>query len=84
MMNKEERKEYNKLYFEKNKETILDKHYRKKVQCEFCHRVVSVNNLAKHKNYLICLKKSAEIAKNEKRKMELTNFQPNCAVTCGN
>jgi len=35
----EQRKEYNKKYYEKNRTVILEK-LTKKVECEFCHRTV--------------------------------------------
>jgi hypothetical protein len=51
----EERKEYNKIYYEKNGTVILEK-LTKKVECEFCHRTVSAVNLIRHCNLPICKK----------------------------
>ena len=52
-MNNETRKEYNKEYYAKNKNVILQK-LTSKVTCEFCGRTVSFSNLQKHFLLPIC------------------------------
>ena len=52
-MDQEMRKNYNKQYYEKNKNKILEK-LTSKVNCEFCNRTVSYANLAKHYVLPIC------------------------------
>jgi len=52
-MNSEDRKQYNKNYYENNKNTILEK-LTKKVNCQFCNRQVSSCNLNKHYTLSIC------------------------------
>ncbi len=52
-MDQELRKEYNKNYYQTNKEKILTK-LTSKVNCEFCNRTVSFANLAKHYVLPIC------------------------------
>ncbi len=52
-MNQENRKTYNKNYYETNKDKILEK-LTSKVNCEFCNRQVSYANLNKHYTLPIC------------------------------
>ena len=52
-MDNETRKEYNKNYYQNNKDKILTK-LNSKVNCEFCNRQVSFCNLNKHFNLPIC------------------------------
>ena len=52
-MDKESRQNYNKQYYEKNKNKILEK-LTSKVNCEFCNRQVSFANLQKHYVLPIC------------------------------
>jgi hypothetical protein len=52
-MDKETRKEYNKKYYEKNREDILSKACTQ-VICTLCGRHVSKYNLEKHKKKDIC------------------------------
>ena len=52
-MDQELRKTYNQEYYQKNKETILNK-LTTKVNCEFCNRTVSFCNLQKHYLLKIC------------------------------
>ncbi len=66
-MNPEQRKNYNKEYYEKNKLEILAK-ASTKVECEFCHRKVSSYNLSKHYTLPICLRKS-ELLKNKHNRL---------------
>jgi hypothetical protein len=54
-MDKESRQNYNKQYYEKNKDKILTK-LTSKVNCEFCNRQVSYANLNKHYSLPICLR----------------------------
>jgi hypothetical protein len=56
MMDKEERKLYNKKYYTDNKSTILKKAC-EKVICQFCNRSVIQNNLIKHQSSKICKNK---------------------------
>ena len=55
--NKLTKKEYNKKYYEKNKEKIASKLYAK-VTCEKCGRCVSHQNLTKHQKSSRCKAKS--------------------------
>ena len=57
-MTPEERKEYNKRYYETNKKKILDKAC-EKVTCEFCGRNVIRNNILSHYNLSICHRRRA-------------------------
>ena len=52
-MDQEKRKNYNKEYYQKNRNNILQK-LTSKVQCEFCNRTVSSANLQKHYTLPIC------------------------------
>ncbi len=52
-MDNEQRKLYNKQYYENNKDRILTK-LTSKVNCEFCNRQVSFANLQKHYVLPIC------------------------------
>ena len=54
-MNQEMRQAYNSLYYKRNKKEILEK-ATTKVNCQFCNRVVSNNNLQKHYTLPICTK----------------------------
>ena len=58
-MTPEERKNYNKTYYEKNKLNILTKACTK-VECQFCQRKVSAYNLIKHYTLPICKRKSEQ------------------------
>jgi hypothetical protein len=65
-MTNEERKEYNKIYYNKYKDVILEKALRK-VKCEFCERNVIYNNYNKHIKTSICKRKQNElVCKNER------------------
>jgi hypothetical protein len=68
-MNKEERKEYNKDYYTKNKEIIIAKGC-SKVICEFCERTVIKNNILKHQTLPICKRKADLKILNNLRKQE--------------
>ena len=46
-------KNYNKTYYETNKEKIK-LHYSHKIECEFCKRKCTVNHLKKHLKSNIC------------------------------
>lgn len=48
-----DKKELNKIYYEKNKADIAAKLYHKE-KCEMCGRVVSHQNINKHKNTKYC------------------------------
>ena len=52
-MDTEQRKLYNKEYYQNNKTKILEK-LKSKVNCEFCNRQVSFCNLQKHYVLPIC------------------------------
>ncbi|MEY3751756.1 MAG: hypothetical protein RLZZ354_297 [Pseudomonadota bacterium] len=52
-MDQENRKLYNKQYYENNKNKILTK-LTSKVNCEFCNRKISACNLNKHYTLPIC------------------------------
>lgn len=52
-MDKEERKQYNKVYYSLHRERILS-YLCEKVNCDYCGRCVIRNNLAKHEKSEIC------------------------------
>ena len=54
-MNSEERKEYNKKYYDVNRTEIKTK-LCQKVTCNLCGRCVIYNNIGKHKLTKLCLK----------------------------
>ena len=60
-MDNETRKNYNKQYYEKNKNKILEK-LTSKVNCEFCNRQVSFANLQKH--YVLPICKATQLKNN--------------------
>ena len=53
-MNKEERKEYNKIYYGSKKEDLLKKSS-KLDTCEFCSRCISHSHMSLHKKTTLCL-----------------------------
>jgi hypothetical protein len=53
-MDSEQRKEYNKVYYEKNKDVIKSK-VLKKVTCPLCNRQVNHQNLQRHQQTKLCL-----------------------------
>jgi hypothetical protein len=59
-MDIEKRKNYNKEYYQKNKEIILRKACQK-VECEFCQRSIIAYNLKKHQRLPICERTVKEI-----------------------
>lgn len=65
-MDPEQRKIYNKEYYLKNKEAILKK-ASEKVECQFCHRCVSQNNLQKHYTLPICERRQKQLSLIEAR-----------------
>ncbi len=67
-MNQDQRKEYNKTYYLKNKTVIIGKGCTK-VKCEFCDRLVIKNNLLKHQTLPIC-KRKADLKKENKKRLE--------------
>lgn len=71
-MNSEERKEYNKRYYESKKNDIKKKLF-KKVECELCKRVISHQNISKHKKSSYCIARSNKT--NEQ--VELSTLQQN-------
>ena len=52
-MDKEERKQYNKVYYSVNKDRILAD-LCQKVECQFCGRTVIKNNILTHEKSEIC------------------------------
>jgi hypothetical protein len=70
-MNIEERKQYNKVYYNKHKSEILTK-LCQKVTCEFCHRTIIKNNLLSHQNLPICMRKANLILQRKVRKSQLS------------
>jgi hypothetical protein len=58
-MTPEERKEYNKTYYENNKVKIIQKGC-EKMKCPFCERIIIKNNLLKHSKLEICQRKQQE------------------------
>jgi hypothetical protein len=58
-MDSEQRKEYNKNYYQNKKNVILEK-LKTKVECQFCARKVSACNLNKHYTLPICISTQAK------------------------
>ena len=54
-MTPEERKEYNKVYYEVKRETILAT-LNKKVKCQKCSRIICMSSLKSHALSKLCLK----------------------------
>jgi len=71
-MDREQRKEYYKAYYEKNRDRIINKAL-EKVECEFCHRTVTKGNIFKHYETAICQRKAEFLKKMEERKNNLKN-----------
>jgi hypothetical protein len=69
-MNQEQRKQYNKDYYSKNKDKIL-KTALTKQKCEFCDRMVIKNNIHIHQKLNICKRKAEQKAQQQKRNEEL-------------
>ena len=67
------RKNYNKFYYESNKEEILRKAC-EKIQCEFCHRIVIKNNLLSHYKSEICKRKSVLVRDLEERRNSYIDY----------
>ena len=65
-MDKEERKQYNKIYYSLHRERILS-YLCEKVSCEYCGRCVIKNNLVKHQKSEIC-------KRHRERVLELNDF----------
>jgi hypothetical protein len=61
------RQNYNKNYYETNKETILKKAC-EKMECQFCKRTVIKNNLISHYKSDICKRKSELLKTLEERR----------------
>ncbi len=59
-----DKKELNKLYYETHKVEIAEKLYRKET-CDCCGRVVSHQNMVKHKKTTYCTKKASIAHDNE-------------------
>jgi len=69
-MNQQERKEYNKLYYEQNKDVIKSK-ILKKVSCPLCNRQVNHQNLQRHQQTKLC---NSRQPKNNETKPDLTEL----------
>lgn len=67
------RQNYNKYYYEKNKEDIIKKAC-EKIQCEFCSRSVIKNNLLSHYKSEICRRKSALLRDLEERRNTFIDY----------
>ena len=68
-MNPEQRKQYNKDYYTKNKDKIL-KTALTKQKCDFCDRMVIKNNMLIHQKLNICKRKAEQKAHQQKRNEE--------------
>lgn len=66
-MDKEKRKQYNKVYYSVNKDRILAD-LCQKVQCEYCGRTVIKNNILTHEKSEIC-------RRHRERRLELLKFK---------
>jgi hypothetical protein len=69
-MDKDERKEYNKVYYSLHRERILS-YLCEKVNCDYCGRSVIRNNLAKHEKSDICKRTRERILERNKWRGEL-------------
>jgi hypothetical protein len=58
-MDNEERRQYNKEYYAKNKKEILTKLFTKE-ECELCGRMVSHQNIFKHRTSSYCLSRRTD------------------------
>jgi hypothetical protein len=67
------RQNYNKFYYQDNKEAILKKAC-EKIQCEFCHRTVIKNNIISHYKSEICRRKSALVRALEDRRNNFVDY----------
>ena len=63
-------KQYNKSYYEMNKQKILKK-YAEKVECEFCKKIVTSNYLKQHLKTAICEKRRIIDTENQNRKVDI-------------
>jgi hypothetical protein len=73
---KDEAQKYQKEYYAKNKDKILND-LKTKVQCKYCQRTVSKCNLAKHEESNLCQKKRdkvIDLMKDLKRISEFMNI----------
>ena len=71
-MNFEDRKNYNKTYYQSNRDKILKKAC-EKITCEFCQRKVISNNLLKHQKTDLC--KNYEKLRCEREKRIKNNIE---------
>jgi hypothetical protein len=72
-MDKDQRKEYNKIYYANNKERIISD-LCTKVECSFCGRSIIKNNLLKHEKSAICQRHRIRIIEiNNFKKLKNTN-----------
>ncbi len=69
-MNTEERRNYNKKYYELNKDTIKKKLFTK-VECPLCKRVVSHQNIGAHQKSSYCKSRIISDTDMQKIKTEL-------------
>ena len=72
-MNNEQRKQYNKDYYIKNKEKIL-KNALTKQTCKFCNRSIIKNNMHIHQSLNICKRTADHNALLKKRKEDTKIF----------
>ncbi len=79
-MDNDKRKQYNALYYSKNKDTIKVKLFTKE-ECKICGRFISHQNVKKHQTTSLCqsnstksdlttLKEEMELLKDELQKMK--------------
>ncbi len=69
-MNTEERRNYNQMYYAKNKETIKEKLFTK-VECPLCKRIINWLNQAKHRKSNYCKSRIISETDMDKIKSEL-------------
>jgi hypothetical protein len=72
-MKPEDRKQYNKNYYETNKARIIEKALTQ-VVCQFCNRSVINNNYFKHQQSKLCKRKSEQLRSDKLRLQELENL----------
>ncbi len=73
-MNSEERKMYNKNYYQSHRNEIL-KVACEKIECEFCKRKVIKNNILKHQKTILCKNQEKLNIEREKRLKQKTEVE---------
>ena len=70
-MNQQERKEYNKEYYAKNKTKIIEL-ISKKEPCKLCGKVITHQKMKKHQRSAYCMDKQDDLVEMKKQIEQLT------------